>query len=147
MKNRIFLALILSAIVVMGFSLAGATNFDRLVLGSSNYGEDPNTTADITGQNDEYLSNYTDGEWNLGSASLNVGTAICGTNVFATTAETDTVTISGVTTDDIFVVSPQYTAGVDQQDVLEWEAITGKLVVHRLASGESALKYSYIRLK
>ena len=69
-----------------------------------------------------------------------------GENVFTTTAETDTVTISGALSTDTYIISAQYTAGVDQQDVLEWEAITGKLVVHRLASGESALKYSWLRI-
>jgi hypothetical protein len=69
-----------------------------------------------------------------------------GENVFTTTAETDTVTISGALSTDTYIISPQYTAGVDQQDVLEWEAITGKLVVHRLAAGESALKYSWLRI-
>lgn len=48
----------------------GATNFDRIVLGEGNFGTDPNTTADITGQNDEYLTNYTDGSWDIGSANF-----------------------------------------------------------------------------
>lgn len=70
-RNKIILLLILP-ILVFGFiwGTSGATNFDRLVLGEANYGEDPNTTADITGQNDEYWSNYTNGRWDAGSADI-----------------------------------------------------------------------------
>ena len=67
------------------------------------------------------------------------------TNAFATTAATDTVLITGVVTNSIFIVSAMKTSGtVDQQDILQWEAIDGALVVHRMASGESGLKYSYL---
>ena len=69
-----------------------------------------------------------------------------GTNSFTTTAAADTVVISGVDANSIFVVSGKYTAGVDQQDVLQWEAKTDTLIVHRLASGENNLAYSYIRI-
>ena len=41
---------------------AAASHMDRLILGSGNYGTDPNSTADITLQNDEYIANTTDGE-------------------------------------------------------------------------------------
>jgi len=67
MKQTIFgFVLGLVTIVV----LAASTNFDRLVLGSGNYGEDPNPTADITLQNDEYISNYIDGTIDFGAANL-----------------------------------------------------------------------------
>jgi len=67
MKQTIFgFALGITTIVL----LAASTNFDRLVLGSGNYGEDPNPTADITLQNDEYISNYTDGTIDFGAANL-----------------------------------------------------------------------------
>lgn len=171
---------------------AGATNFDRLVLGSGNYGLDPNPTADITGANGEYISNASNGSWNFGSANLTTsgiissgstvlndslqgklfildslrvgktavvvgnlylragitgGTLTRGTHAFTTTATEDTVTISGAGTGDIYIVSMQYNAGVDQQDVLEWEALSGKLVVHRLASGETGAKWSWWRIQ
>lgn len=48
-------------LLIFGFIFPAASNFDRLVLGSGNYETDPNSTADITFQNDEYLTNYTDG--------------------------------------------------------------------------------------
>jgi len=48
----------------------GATNFDRIVLGSGNYETDPNITADITLQNDEYITNGTDGTIDFGAANL-----------------------------------------------------------------------------
>jgi len=146
MRNKlIVIGLIVTAI--FGFSYYGATNFDRIVLGSANYSEDPNTTADITLQNDEYITNATDGVVSIVSPTLTLSSTVRGTDAFTTTATEDTVTISGATTADIYVVSGKYTAGVDQQDVLEWEALTGKLVVHRLASGESALGYSFIRIR
>ena len=74
-RNRIIgIAFIVLALV--GFSYYGATNFDRIVLGSGNFGEDPNTTADITGQNDEYISNYSNGTWDFGSATLSTSGTI-----------------------------------------------------------------------
>lgn len=74
-RNRLgLIALIVVALV--GFSYYGATNFDRIVLGEGNFGTDPNTTADITFQNDEYISNSTDGTLDIGSANLTTtGTA------------------------------------------------------------------------
>ena len=71
---------------------------------------------------------------------------VVGENVFATTAETDTVTISGALATDTYFISGQFTSAIDQQDILQWEAIAGKLVVHRMAAGESALKYSWLRI-
>lgn len=68
MKKGFLTGLILFVFFVVVF--AAATNFDRLVLGSGNYGTDPNTTADITFQNDEYISNSTDGRLDAGAANL-----------------------------------------------------------------------------
>lgn len=75
MKGKIFLLICLYLVMVFGVGYMagvnlGATNFGRIVLGDDNIGEDPNPTADITGQNDEYISNYTNGTWNMGDANL-----------------------------------------------------------------------------
>jgi hypothetical protein len=70
-----------------------------------------------------------------------------GVDAFTTTGVTDTVVISGATTDDIYFVTGNLTSAIDQQDILQWQALTGKLVVHRMASGESALKYAWVRFK
>lgn len=78
---------------------------------------------------------------------LDLSSLVMGTNVFTTTAETDTVLIAGAVNTDVYIVCGQFTSAIDQQDILQWEAIAGGLVVHRMAAGESALKYSYIRLK
>lgn len=59
MKRYIIMA-VLIAVVVWAFTPPGATNFDRIVLGEGNFGSDPNATADITLQNDEYISNSSD---------------------------------------------------------------------------------------
>jgi hypothetical protein len=70
-----------------------------------------------------------------------------GVDAFTTTATTDSVVISGATTDDIYFVTGNLTSAIDQQDILQWQALTDTLVVHRMASGESALKYAWIRFK
>lgn len=88
MNKKLFIGLmvILCALIVYALSPPGATNFDRIVLGSGNYGEDPNTTADITFQNDEYITNSTDGTLDFGAANLTTTGAI--SNVGAITIDT-----------------------------------------------------------
>ena len=55
---------------VFGFLWWGANNLDRIVLGSANYGSDPNPTADITLQNGAYISNATSGTIDFGTANF-----------------------------------------------------------------------------
>jgi hypothetical protein len=55
------------------------------------------------------------------------------------------VTISGALTTDIYIVQGRG-GSVDQQDVLQVEALAGKLVVHRLADGASGLAYHWYRI-
>lgn len=74
--NKILLGFFLALFAVM--LMAGATNFDRLVLGSDNYGADPNTSADIVFQNDEYVDNSTDGTLDFGAAILTTTGQISG---------------------------------------------------------------------
>lgn len=151
------IVIVVVALLGLGFAtgmLPGATNFDRLVLGSGNYGEDPNTTADITGQNDEYLSNYVNGEWSIGSAALNVGAAVAGIDSFTTTDAIDTIAISGVAAGDIFVFTewvPNYSTALDTS-VYSYQTKTDTVFVYRtgVRSGstlKSGGQYSYIRLK
>ena len=148
MKKLILVAFVAVALgVFSAFVLPGVTNFDRLVLGSGNYGSDPNSTADITLQNDEYISNATDGVLELNAQTLNVNATVAGTDVFTTTAAADTVVVSGTLNTDIFVVSGVFTSAIDQQDILRVTAKTDTLIVSRMASGESALKYNWIRLR
>ena len=90
--------------------------------------------------------NLLSGGRNFNVLYLNDGVSV-GTNVFTTTAAADTVVISGATSSDVYFISPNFVAGVDQQDVLQWTAKTDTLIVNRLASGESALKYSWLRIK
>lgn len=65
-------AAVLSALALMGGlnSYFGATNFDRLVLGSANFETDPNPTKDLTFQNDEYISNDVNGVLDAGAADI-----------------------------------------------------------------------------
>lgn len=65
---------------------AAASHLDRLVLGSGNYGTDPNTTADITLQNDEYITNATNGTVGFGSADLLTTGSLSSTDVTATSS-------------------------------------------------------------
>ena len=84
----------------------------------------------------------------LKGATLSLDSLVAiGTDVFTTTAATDTVVISGATVDDIYFITGILTSAIDQQDILQWESLAGKLVVHRMASGESALKYAWVRFK
>jgi hypothetical protein len=153
---------VLIAVVVWAFTPPGATNFDRIVLGEGNFGSDPNATADITLQNDEYISNSSDDTVSISgvlstnnitaayltATGLNLDSGVTvGQDVFTTTAETDTVVIPGASTADMYFITGNFTSAIDQQDILQWEALSGKLVVHRMAAGESALKYSWLRIR
>lgn len=80
------------------------------------------------------------------NGDLKIGALNVGTGVFTTTAETATVAISGASVDDIYIVCGEFTSAIDQQDILQWEATANGLTVHRMASGESALKFSWIRI-
>lgn len=101
MKNKIY-AILIIGIIALGLGIQGATNFDRLVLGELNFGTDPNTTADITFQNDEYLTNVvdgtlsTDGNFSLGNlftlGTLDSSARIKGLN----TLKADTLNVSGL---------------------------------------------------
>lgn len=159
--KRIILIIVLFSITLLGFrSYYGATNFDRLVLGEANFGEDPNTTADITGQNDEYISNYTNGSWDFGSASLTTTGSVTGslagdTNSFQKTSIAagnneklyDTVTISGVTTSSVFLVSIKKAGLPVAANLLAWHVISGKLVVSRADTTTAGQTYSYLLIK
>ena len=90
MKKWKAIAYVLSGIVIGAMVasfwimqiMAAATNFDRLVLGSANYGEDPSTTSDIVLQNDEVITNYTDGTVGFGSATVSTtGDVTAGTSL------------------------------------------------------------------
>lgn len=158
MKKLIIVLAVIASLSLVGFYtgvLPGATNFDRLVLGEDNFGEDPNTTADITGQNDEYLSNYTNGEWNIGSAALNVGVLVAGIDSFTTTAVVDTLALSGVAPGNIFVFTEYTPAHSTAIDTVFFSYIckTDTVIVSRTtpkisgAAYKSAGIYSYVRLK
>ena len=72
---------------------------------------------------------------------------IRGAHSFTTTAQTDTVTISGATSSDFYYMQPVGTAALILADALRAEAITGKLVVHRGVAGTSGLTYNWLRIK
>lgn len=164
MKTKIFTVLIVSflSLIVLGAGRAyfGATNFDRLVLGTGNFGTDPNPTADLTFQNDEFVKNSTDGTLDFGAAilattgALDGGAQIVGIDSFLTTATADTILLTGVVVGDIFSFSeytPAYSTAID---TVTYSYVTqaGKVIVTRTgpAAGtayKSGGLYSYIRVK
>lgn len=90
--------------------------------------------------------NFLSGSNNFNEIKLSDGVSV-GIGSFTTTATADTTVISGATSSDVYFISGQYTAGVDQQDVLQWTAKTDTLIVTRMSSGESDLGYSWLRIK
>lgn len=156
---------------------AGATNFDRIVLGSGNYGSDPNSTADITLQNDEYISNSSDGTISFGSAILSTSGAlssgtiissgdISGVDLIADSAAGEiklgvlsvgTASFTTTDTEDTVVISGSlasdlYFLGINDatpvaNDELSYTAVAGSLFVHRPAGTTSGLAYSWLRIK
>ncbi len=123
------LAILVFTVWFIGATGAGASNFDRLVLGSGNYGTDPNTTADITGQNDEYISNYVNGQWDFGAANLTTtGTITSGTinsqTISSAANLTGTLTVGGLLT--------------AHQNGL-------KLALHAVAAGDSVFGHVILR--
>lgn len=139
---------------------ASASNFDRLVLGSGNYGTDPNPTADITYQNGEYVSNAVDGQLDYGSANLITTGTISGkfigggwgqfkiiTNSANNQSKFDTLTIAGVDTSYRYIATPLKTVVPVAGDLLACGTIAGKLIVSRADTTTANLKYSYVRVK
>ena len=79
--------------------------------------------------------------------SITVDSAtVAGVDTFVTTATADTVVISGALATDLYFVVGRG-GSVDQQDVLQVEAKADTLIVHRLASGASALVYNWLRIR
>lgn len=158
-KILIIIGLALLVGLGVGFIVGGgATNFDRLVLGEANYGEDPNTTADITGQNDEYISNYTNGRWDFGAANL-LTTGTIGGGALTTTSlkygrdtlngAVDSLKISTIAATDYIIIFPKYESGVvyDTIDAISPACATGKLTLTRGDATNGDVVYDYLLLK
>jgi len=164
MKNKILISFLLCAVLfIFGWALGsktGASNFDRLVLGTANYGTDPNTTADITFQNGGYISNYTNGSIDFGSANVITTGTINGkwigggwgqfkaiTNSANNQNKYDTLTITGVDTSYRFTATP-FKAGLPVAgDLLACNVITNKLIVERADTTTANLRYAYNRVE
>ena len=76
---------------------------------------------------------------------LTVGSLGCSDDVFTSTDQVDTVLISGALATDKYIITG-IGGSVDQQDVLQAESKVDTLIVHRVASGASALKYIWLRI-
>jgi hypothetical protein len=70
-----------------------------------------------------------------------------GIDSFATTSQTDTVVVSGLTVDDVIIIQP-YGTTLDAQDTqFQISVLAGRFAVTRPASGASGLAYAWIRIK
>lgn len=78
--------------------------------------------------------------------SVTFNGSVCGVDSFTTTAQHDTVTITGASLTDKYVVSGRSTAATSN-DVLSAEVTSTGIVVHRPASGTSGYKYTWFRFK
>jgi hypothetical protein len=137
--------------LLIGAGYYGASNYDRLVLGVNNFGEDPSPTSDIVLQNDEVISNSTDGTVIIGGI---LSTTLAGdTNSFQKTPDTnrekfyDTVTVTGATTTSVFIVSPRIASIPVAGDILSARGITDKMIVSRADTTTSVEPYSYLRVR
>jgi hypothetical protein len=81
------------------------------------------------------------------SSTLNFTTTVMDTNAFTTTAQADTVVISGALATDYYLLCTRGTSAPDTTDVLSYEAKAGSLIVHRPAGGTSGQQYLWLRLK
>ena len=114
----------LSLLVLALFLVAGISNFESITLsGDLVVGDDITITGDVS-----------------------LGSTVLGSDAFTTTATADTVVISGALATDKYFVTGKG-GSVDQQDVLQVEAKADTLIVHRLASGASALEYNWLRIR
>lgn len=77
---------------------------------------------------------------------LDIFTGATGENTFNSTDQTDTVTVSGMTTSGIVLVQ-QVGTGYNVNDILRVERRSGDFVVHRNAAGTSGLGYTWIWIK
>jgi hypothetical protein len=155
MKKTI-IAIFISSIFLVGWIVGGgASNFDRLVLGEANFGTDPNPTADITGVNDEYISNYSDGQWDFGAANLvSTGTLNVGaltTTTFIKGRDTlngtvDSVKNPNIAATDYVLFTIKYGA-TDTVEEFTPALTSGKLTITRVDSCNGALVYDYLIMK
>jgi hypothetical protein len=70
-----------------------------------------------------------------------------GSDAFTTTAQNDTVLITGAATTDIYMVTITGNAAPVAGDPLRAEALSTGLAVHRGASGTSGLTYNWVRIR
>ena len=78
--------------------------------------------------------------------SFDLGATNTGTGTFTTTAENDTVLITGALAADAYLLTNEATAA-DPQDVLNYTAKVGTLIVIRPANGASGLTYTWVRIE
>jgi hypothetical protein len=82
-------------------------------------------------------------QFKIQNDSLRYSTYSSGQNAFDTTAETDTISITGLDSSDIFIVTIRE-AVPGANDLLGVKLISSKAIIQRPASGTSGLKYNWI---
>lgn len=78
----------------------------------------------------------------INNDTLKISDYATGHGVFDTTAQTDTVTVTGIDSSDVVVVTVREQAP-GANDLLGVKVIAGKFIVMRPSSGTSGLKYNW----
>lgn len=79
--------------------------------------------------------------------TLTLDSQSAGNDAFTTTATTDTVTVATGLSTDHYQITLTGTAAPVAADQCTVEALVGKFVLHRSASGTSGLTYNWLRIK
>jgi len=104
-----------------------------------------NITAPVAGLS-IYNNSVNRHQMHNGTQWLDLFAGTNGVNAFATTATTDTIAVTGLTTNSIVFVQ-QMGTGYNVNDILRVERQTDQLIVHRNAGGTSGLQYSWAWIK
>lgn len=83
----------------------------------------------------------------LPDGTLKVPAIVAGSNSFSGTATTDTVTVNGGTTSDLYFIQLTGASAPATSDACKVEARSGSFVVHRGAIGTSDLTYNWWRVR
>lgn len=81
------------------------------------------------------------------TGDLTLGSTVRGSHSFTTTAQNDTVTIVGASTNDFYFIMPTGPAAPAATDAIRVEATSTGFIVHRGAAGTSGLSYNWLRIK
>jgi hypothetical protein len=152
-KILLFLTILLATTTLEIFAQDAPSGYTTYY-GFRKWAENANPSADSLNQNwidiDFVLYDlivYTDGDQMfIENDTLKFASPMSGQDAFSGTATTDVVTVTGIDSVDVVVVSPrESTPGAN--DILGVTVGSGSFTVSRLSSGTSDLKYNWIWIK